>query len=93
MPDPYAVFRASPGRHDTLKALWPDLYAVLAGPPKVQAERIIPCCVAPCAQLPLRERPRAVARVHRWGPAACAAHVKKLADQPGGWPLEAKGNR
>jgi hypothetical protein len=86
MRDPLAVFRADPRRQDTLKALWPDLYAclsVLDKPPAATAAR-------PCQMAAHRDghRPPAVARLSRHGYAACAACVQNSADRPGGWPLD-----
>lgn len=100
MTDPYRLFKASPGKHRTLKALWPELYACLAGtggksdpgeagPPPKQYH----CCIGSCYGLPKGQRPLAVGRLSRWGAPACKACLAKLADKPGGWPLELEKNR
>jgi hypothetical protein len=88
MADPYQVFRASPGKHRTLLALWPDLHAALMGVTEPEAERVFPCVIGECAG---RKPPtRAAARLTRWGNPACAGHVIKHADRPGGWPLQSE---
>jgi hypothetical protein len=91
MADPFAVFRASPNKQKTLLALWPELHEALAGPAVPEAERVYPCVLGDCAG---RKPPvRAVARLSRWGHAACAAHVARSADRSGGWPLDPKESR
>jgi len=86
MPDPFVVFRGNPSRQNTLKALWPELYEALVGPAVPEAEKVVNCVIMPCTQAD--PRPRAVARLDRWGHPACAQHVLQYADRPGGWPLD-----
>jgi hypothetical protein len=94
--DPYRVFRGAPGKHRTLKALWPELYDCLAGTAEKEADapaRKFSCCIGSCSGLPVGKRPQAVARLSRYGPPACVNCLKLLADKPGGWPLELERNR
>lgn len=93
MPDPYAVFRASPNKQKTLLALWPDLHASLAGTDKPAAPRSYTCVLDPCATMAGGDRPAGVARLTRWGSPACAMHIGRHADRSGGWPLDLKDHR
>jgi hypothetical protein len=97
MPDPYSLFKASPGKHRVLAALWPELHDLLAGKVAEQeAEYVpppVPCCIHPCSSRPSGKRPPSVARLHRWGPEACRHHIDTLADRPGGWPLDLSEHR
>lgn len=83
--DPFAIFRAGEGKHSTLKILWPELYACLAGSDKPEVVRPVHCVLVPCVDA--KPRPLAVARLFRFGHPACAMHVSRSADRPGGWPL------
>ena len=87
--DPFQIFKNAPGKHRTLKALWPELYDALAGPAVPEAERVYACVIGTCSKL--KPPRRAVARLSRWGHPACAVHVKAHAERPGGWPLNTKG--
>lgn len=102
MPDPFRIFKDTPGKHNTLKILWPELYAALAGdgepapgeagpPPKPAT----PCCALHCAAGtdPKVKRPISVARLSQYGPPACATCVNTYADRPGGWPLDFREER
>lgn len=100
MADAYEVFRASPGKHNTLKVLWPALYTALAGEagsagtgdkkPERYYDRMV-CPIGDCGWPgPNQNLPRrpVVARLEKNGMPACAEHVALHADRPGGWPLE-----
>lgn len=91
MSDPFAIFRNTPNRHGTLKALWPELYNCLAGTDKPEVPRERTCVIGDC---PKRvPQPIAVARIDRWGHTACAMHIELCADRPGGWPLDIREHR
>ena len=87
MSDPWRIFKDDPGRQNTLKMLWPDLYECLAQLDGSGPARVIKCALTPCVDVPLGTRPPAVARLFEYGPPGCERHVKTLADRPGGWPL------
>jgi hypothetical protein len=97
MPDPYELFKASPRKHSTLKALWPEMHDLLAGHGARGSEQggpagkpPVPCCLMPCASQPSGTRPRATGRAVRWGAPACADCIRRNADRPGGWSLDLK---
>jgi hypothetical protein len=99
MPDVFQVFKDSPGKHSTLKILWPALYEAFAGPdgpvgedgpPPRYYDRML-CPIGDCGHPgPNQNLPRrqVVARLERNGTPACAQHVAAHADRPGGWPLK-----
>ena len=90
MADAEAVFaRGTDVNRNTLKMIWPELYDALAGLGPGQ-NRVVLCAIGSCPNT--KPRPVAVARLTRMGHPACRAHVAKLADRPGGWPLPAKEN-
>ena len=92
MTDAYAVFKADPGRQNTLKTIWPDLYNALARLDEPAGGRVIRCAVHP-ARLAAPEwtgRPLAVARLgDKYGHAACRACLDSLGGQGyAGFPLK-----
>lgn len=89
MSDPFLIFRNTPNRHATLKALWPELHDCLAGADKPTAEKVILCPMGDCPDRRRRgeQTGPAVARISDRGHWACAKHVAELADRPGGWPM------
>lgn len=91
MSDPFRIFAASPGKQATLKALWPELHACLAGTDKPAVAPVRTCVMGDC---PSANPPRrAVARIDRWGHTACAEHVAQFSDRPGGWPMDLKEHK
>lgn len=90
MPDPKAVFAAGTDTNRAmLQRLWPALYNALAGTAPGE-QRTIWCVVGDPDHI--RRRVPAAGRITRMGHPACADHVAKLADRPGGWPLPAEEN-
>jgi hypothetical protein len=83
--DPFAVFAADPGKHEVLKMLWAELYNCLARLDEDAPPRVVLCVLGSCPAT--QPRPVAVGRIQRRGHPACRAHIAKLADRPGGWPL------
>jgi hypothetical protein len=89
MSDPFRIFEQGRSKQETLKMLWPELYECLAKLDVPQADRVIRCPVGTCGS---GRTPgvggRAVGRLTRNGTPACRAHLDKLADRPGGWPMK-----
>lgn len=85
--DPFRIFAgASSAKQEILKNLWPELYEALAKLDQPEAERVITCVIGSCPYT--NPRPRAVGRLTRNGHPACRAHIAKMADRVGGWPLK-----
>jgi hypothetical protein len=93
MSDPFRIFAAAPRKQDTLKALWPELHACLAGADKPAVEPVRHCVIGECSSVEIGRRRRAVARIDRWGHTACAEHIAQHSDRPGGWPLDLKEHK
>lgn len=89
MADPMAVFRSSPGRHQALKILWPELHDALAGEtPEVAEHRALRrCAEMEHADLPLEQRPIATGRVSLNHGFACPDCIRRKSKRPGGYPL------
>lgn len=89
--DAERIFAAgSESKKNTIKMIWPELYDALAGLGPGQQNRTVYCVLGSCPHTD--PRPIAVARITKMGHPACRAHIAKLADKPGGWPLSAKEN-
>lgn len=83
----------SDSKRQTLERFWPELYNALAGlgrDGKPTGNRPVWCVLG--GREHHEARVPAVARITRMGHPACAEHVAKLADRPGGWPLPAEEN-
>ena len=95
MADAETVFAAgSDAKRQTLERLWPELYNALAGlgpDGKPATSRAVWCVVGSIEHHAARVP--AVARLTRMGHPACAEHIAKMSDRPGGWPLPAEENR
>jgi hypothetical protein len=86
-----AVFAAgTEAKQNMIKNLWPELYNALAGLTAGQ-NRTVYCALGSCPHT--KPRPLAVGRITRMGHPGCRAHIAKLADRPGGWPLPAEENK
>lgn len=86
--DPWRIFKADPGRQNTLKMLWPDLYECLADLDHAGPSRVLTCVMA--ANHPDGAKPPAVARIaDEYGHPACRSCLDKI-HGPGhpGWPLK-----
>lgn len=94
MADPKAVFAGgTDARRQMIERCWPELYNALAGlnkDGKPDGSRAVWCVLGNAEHHAARVP--AVARITRMGHPACAEHVAKLADRPGGWPLAAEEN-
>lgn len=90
MPSPEDIFRTgSEVKQSSIQMIWPELYDALAGLAAGQ-NTVVGCVIGDCPRT--TPRPLAVARLTRMGHPACKAHVDRLADRPGGWPLPAADN-
>jgi hypothetical protein len=88
MTDPREVYRqGSEHQRSLLLKIWPAMHAAVA-PSNDEAEpaRNVLCVIGSCPFT--RPRPVAVGRLTRNGHPACRAHIAKLANRLGGWPLE-----
>lgn len=87
MSDPFAVFdQESESRRETLKMLWPDLYASLARP---KAGRPAwGCAFAEHVNGERRTYAPVVGRLWLNGPPGCRECIDRKSKRPGGYPLE-----
>lgn len=80
---------ASAGKQEGLRHFWPELYEALAGKGPDAEPREAPWCpICTRTETPPAARKRAVGRLKLNGAPACAQCIGRLADQPGGHPLE-----
>lgn len=89
MADPYRIFASEPGRAESLKVLWPELYACLSRTDGADpaAARSVRCTVGRHEGKPL-DAPLATGRVSLNGPPACPWCLRKMCTRPGGFPLK-----
>jgi hypothetical protein len=91
------VFAASPGRQESLRMFWPELYDALAGNVAIDSDMPVkrPNCPI-CSTLPVPPeggRREIIARLWRNGTPACHVCIERSADRPGGWPLKHQEGR
>jgi hypothetical protein len=91
VPDAYDAFaQGSASRKQMLERFWPELYNALARVGEAGSQRAMWCVLGDLAHV--NQHHPAVGRITRMGHPACQAHIDRLADRRGGWPLPAVEN-